>query len=50
MTTLMKAPDLFGFIGALLLLLTLLLWGASVTGLWLWLKTAARAQGSGSQR
>jgi len=29
MTTLMKAPDLFGFIGALLLLLTLILWALS---------------------
>ncbi len=29
MTTLMKAPDLFGFIGALLLVLTLLLWALS---------------------
>lgn len=31
MTTLMKAPDLFGFIGALLLLLTLGLWALSGT-------------------
>ncbi|WP_049722029.1 lipoprotein intramolecular transacylase Lit [Gilvimarinus polysaccharolyticus] len=30
MTTLMKAPDLFGFIAALLLILWLLLWGATL--------------------
>ncbi|WP_347330969.1 DUF1461 domain-containing protein [Marinimicrobium locisalis] len=40
MTTLMKAPDLFGFIGALLLLLTLVLWGASGALLWRWLSRA----------
>lgn len=40
MTTLMKAPDLFGFIGTLLLLLTLLLWGTSGVLLWRWLKRA----------
>lgn len=37
MTTLMKAPDLFGFIAALLLALWLMLWGASlfiITRLW----------------
>jgi len=33
MTTLMKAPDLFGFIGALWLLLSLALWGLSGWGL-----------------
>lgn len=34
MTTLMKAPDLFGFIGLLLLLLTLILWALSGALLW----------------
>lgn len=34
MTTLMKAPDLFGFIGLLLLVLTLLLWGLSGALFW----------------
>lgn len=38
MTTLMKAPDLFGFIGALLLVLTLLIWSSSGALLWRALK------------
>lgn len=37
MTTLMKAPDLFGFIGLLLLILTLVLWGLSGALFWRWL-------------
>lgn len=40
MTTLMKAPDLFGFIGALLLALTLIFWAASGLPLWRWLSRA----------
>lgn len=34
MTTLMKAPDLFGFIGILLLILTLIFWSLSGALLW----------------
>lgn len=41
MTTLMKAPDLFGFIGAELLVLTLLLWAGSAFWLrWLFIRRA----------
>ncbi len=43
MTTLMKAPDLFGFIGALLLVLTLLLWALSGALLLRWFRRG-RAQ------
>lgn len=38
MTTLMKAPDLFGFIGALLLILTLIFWGLSGALMVRWLR------------
>ena len=42
MTTLMKAPDLFGFIGALLLALTLVIWGGTLIPFWRWLNDRAR--------
>lgn len=44
MTTLMKAPDIFAFIAALLLLLLITLWYASLYGINCWLKSLPQQQ------